>query len=1681
MKKTAKKVLAAFLALAITASSMPFALASDTLPYLGESARGENQPYQHGYRAEDFLDWSPETDPYSEYLRARIPLQDRNAALAATQANPELSPETQWFTLAGDYGNAFFDSYPYTNEFSQYLFNFWQYTDYYGSWHGMPTEEVPEEMYQDERGVNDAWQYRKFEFGLINMPNPGYTNAAHKNGVLSIGCIFLPRTGLKHTVLLTQDEDGNFPYAEKLIELCEYYGFDGWFINQEETIPAGDVDLYKGFMKQMRDAGLYIQWYDSVVDPSGRVSYQNEFNSSNSPFVVEDGVQYSDSIFLNYWWNHSMLSSSADHAVSLGVDPLDVVFAGIEAGGDRWSQGYDLRDNIGEDGQPMNSIASLGSEFVHDGLDEDLDNGTNDNVAMRREKDEFQWMTFERERRWWSGPFQDPSEASYTADRSTYPQDETIGVGTRENQNFDGVAAYITERSVINGDTFVTSFNTGHGLEYRIGGEVSNSDEWSNIIIQDILPTWQWWFETDGTKLNADFDYGPEYKKNYDNGKEDVLGNEGSFDFDLVGAYQGGSSLVVYGAVDAENFLHLYKTDLDVAEDTQVALTFKKSSEDDVAMKLGLIFEDDTDTVVKLDVADSAAKSDEWVTSTVDLSAYAGRKVAAMGLVFDGTAEDYQMNIGKLAYTTGAAEKPATPTGFTIDKAYDTDEMYVSWDMADYDEVKQYNLYAMKDGKEIYLGGTYDEVFYIKDLEDAIADSTGTVISDVTVTPSNLKAEAGSTVSFDAVVSGATQTAGEVTLVLKAVSEDGTESDGAVVTHNYNEGVSNIEVTAEDGKLNVTWEGGQADVAVTKEYSTDDRTWTASGNNGCTVEVPTGADADYARYTMTITTPSGVVTTYDGRMDDSYCKPYTGKVAANGTLEVPLAKDWYQMVYKTVTNGEESAESTITRYSDNMPSIRSSVDSVMIKLIDYRGNESEWVTIPNLISVSVAADGESVEAGQSIQMKATVKNYAETDAVTWSVSGAKDPTTAIDENGVLYIGEEECASSVSVTATSVENTTVSGSTNVAVVAITKIRPEGGELYCGESQQYIVEKSGKPMPINNYTWDIVGADSLKEGTSITENGYLTIGMSETAASVTIRATKKDTDLIYTTKINILPVYELSAESTSAYPGDTVAVSVEKMGEVVPAEQYTWTVEGAENEGTVVENGVLTIAEGETSKAVEVKAMDADGNSFSTTISINDLYALTPSYASMSPGGQQQFAVHNQKLDADVDATLFDWSVESAYPDWYGEISSADTKIDENGLLVLGEDEECMAINVICTNKETGASYSVTVYNFSWYSIQSEDEALTMAEMPQANAAPKADEISQEVTWTVEGATSKNTTIDQDGNLTIADGEKAAVLVVRATSVADPSKSGVSYVTVTPSKSILRTTYEYALTLSTEGVVDSAVKYFEDAKTAAKAVLDNPDATAEEIDTAWDNLLDGIWGLGLTKGDKTVLEQLIAKADEMVENVNMYVETNWSQLEEALAAAKEVYNDGDAMDDDIEPAAEALLNAIMAQRYKADKSILNDLVNKANEMDVSGYTAESVAVFKAALYNANLVLADESLSEDDQAVVDEAVAELNEAIENLSADTSEPSTDDGKDDGSSTEDNSSNTDDTSKPDSTTSDTDTSKGDSTTSTTSKDDSAAETAPTTGDNSVLPLFAVAAVVTAGLGLVVLKKKENA
>ncbi len=137
---------------------------------------------------------------------------------------------------------------------------------------------------------------------------------------------------------------------------------------------------------------------------------------------------------------------------------------------------------------------------------------------------------------------------------------------------------------------------------------------------------------------------------------------------------------------------------------------------------------------------------------------------------------------------------------------------------------------------------------------------------------------------------------------------------------------------------------------------------------------------------------------------------------------------------------------------------------------------------------------------------------------------------------------------------------------------------------------------------------------------------------------------------------------------------------------------------------------------------------------------------------------------------------------------------------------------------------------------------------------------------------------------------------------------------------------------------------------------------------------------------------MLEQLVAKAEAMVAEQDKYVQTDWQQLVDALAQAQELLEDsGNALAGDVGEASEALLNAILAQRYKANKENLEDILNQAQAVDLSGYTAQSVAVFQAALAEAQAVMADETLSVEDQDAVGAAVEALASAMNGLTAET------------------------------------------------------------------------------------------
>ena len=614
-RKWLRSGLAAVLSMATLAALAAPASATDTMPWGGqyadtshpEQSAGANQPYQHGYTGLDILNWNPDADKDSEYLRSRVPLQTRIAANAATQKDPNLPADTEMFNLAGDYGNAFFESFHDNNVFSQYLFNYWQYTDYYGTWHGQPTANVPKSLY-DEKAQSD-WTQKWFEFGTLNLPNAAYTNVAHKNGAKSIATIFYSGNDRGEQtykdLLQGKRADGTYPVADKLVEIAKYYGFDGYFVNQESSVNSADVPAYQDFMKQIIDQGIYIQWYDSATYPNGGVSYQNMFNDANSPWVQDPNKgKISDSIFLNYWFSGNMLQDSADHAKSLGIDPKYAVFAGIEAGQKKFgsiaSNANYMNVNLDADGKPYVSLAALGTDFVSHELGDD-----------KKVYPKYQNQVFDRERRLWTG--------SSTGEKGTTDiSDPYIDDGT-SSDSWKGFASQIAERSVIGGPVFSTSFNTGHGLEWRDNGEQTSNQQWGNINLQDILPTWQWWIDADSDPLQADFDYGKKYEA------------APRFNYTKVGGYEGGDSLVLSGKLSSDNTVRLYKTDLSVAAGSKVELTYNKLNSDDSKLQLGLIFADDTKTIVPVDMADGGA-SNGWKTASVDLSQYAGKKIATLKL-----------------------------------------------------------------------------------------------------------------------------------------------------------------------------------------------------------------------------------------------------------------------------------------------------------------------------------------------------------------------------------------------------------------------------------------------------------------------------------------------------------------------------------------------------------------------------------------------------------------------------------------------------------------------------------------------------------------------------------------------------------------------------------------------------------------------------------------------------------------------------------------------------------------------------------------------------------------------------------------------------------------------------------------------------------------------------------------
>lgn len=182
-----RALIAGVAALVGLAALTPPAVADDSVAPVGAHALASAQPRNAGYRLQDIRTWSPQTDPYARYLRAEVPLQPRIPHDPSTQAHPELDAKAQVMLMQGDYGNSFFGNFRANDGFAHNVLNFWQYADYWSPWHGSATARTPQSLYDP---ATSDWRTRNFEFGVVDIPNPAYTNAAHRNGVKSIATIY---------------------------------------------------------------------------------------------------------------------------------------------------------------------------------------------------------------------------------------------------------------------------------------------------------------------------------------------------------------------------------------------------------------------------------------------------------------------------------------------------------------------------------------------------------------------------------------------------------------------------------------------------------------------------------------------------------------------------------------------------------------------------------------------------------------------------------------------------------------------------------------------------------------------------------------------------------------------------------------------------------------------------------------------------------------------------------------------------------------------------------------------------------------------------------------------------------------------------------------------------------------------------------------------------------------------------------------------------------------------------------------------------------------------------------------------------------------------------------------------------------------------------------------------------
>lgn len=540
------------------------------------------------FTLEQALDWSAQQANAQRHNRASTPLASR-VLVSEAQLWPLQDPRIRVLIAPDGMDNLAFEQPQ--QHMNHYLFRHWSLIDVF-NWFA---------------GTAD---------NTVNLPATSWVEVAHRNGVKVIGSVFFAPTawgGQPERVAqaLAQDDMGRFVLADQLIAMADYYGFDGWLINQETDLTAlpeaeaqqlaKRMQQFMAYLMANRPEGMEIHWYDAMLT-NGAVRWQNEYNDKLAEFIRPEQQLLADGVFLNYFWRQGQPERSNQLATAQGIDPF-LIFTGADVWPGRndqpafrnteWLSALFAADS----GQSWTSLALFGVNFSY----------RYDGDAHQPAFHQFS---------------QDPAEVQqfYQTEQRFFAGDDLKVTAKATSGSWPGLQRYIPAKTVVQQLPFMTNFNTGHGWHWFERGEKVRGS-WHDIRQQDLLPSWQF----------------------------AVLGHgEAAVSYDFEKGWRGGSALLVHadtskGAVQ----LPLYLTDLTLQGSEQLSVIYQ-STRSDADLQLCLWSAAEQQHCLPLTQHQQQPEV-SWHTQHFALQALTNKRISRIELLIKQQAAATSVHLGQLA------------------------------------------------------------------------------------------------------------------------------------------------------------------------------------------------------------------------------------------------------------------------------------------------------------------------------------------------------------------------------------------------------------------------------------------------------------------------------------------------------------------------------------------------------------------------------------------------------------------------------------------------------------------------------------------------------------------------------------------------------------------------------------------------------------------------------------------------------------------------------------------------------------------------------------------------------------------------------------------------------------------------------------------------------------------------